>query len=115
MSRIGEVWQLRHGDALLGEITITGEGATPDWLHGSFAGQSLFAEFAPLLTDEHDLYQTMTSEFSDETYSVFKAHHAQVLATITLVAPEGPVVDYQLEVVSDDFATFGWSDSPLWE
>src|SRR6185369_11443249 len=68
MSRIGEVWQLRHGDALLGEITITGEGATPDWLHGSFAGQSLFAEFAPLLTDEHDLYQTMTSEFSDETY-----------------------------------------------
>jgi hypothetical protein len=111
--RIGEVWRLRHGDLLLGEITIT--SARDDWMSGVFSGRPAFAEFEPLLTDEHDLFQIVASEFSDETYAAFKAHHERVIATMTLVSPSGPVVDYSLEVIGGDFATFRTGNEPFYD
>ena len=50
MGWIGQVWQLRRGDELLGEVTI--EGADFLWLHGIFAPQPGFAQVAPLFADE---------------------------------------------------------------
>jgi hypothetical protein len=47
---IGEVWQLRRGGEVLGEITMT-EADFP-WLSGSFAERPGFAEVAPLFAEE---------------------------------------------------------------
>jgi hypothetical protein len=109
--RVGEVWQLRHGELLLAEITISRVGAG-EYLHGSFDDKGSFAEFAPLLTEERYLFEGMAAHPYDETIAAVKTHHDQVLATMTLVSPEGPVADFLMQVIGD-FTTFRWSGTPI--
>lgn len=112
MGRIGEVWQLRRGDELLGEITIT-EVDFP-WLGGSFAAGSGFAEVASLFAEEFALTKVIEEDDSAADIDAWEAAYDRIAETMTLVAPSGPVAEFLLYVDVDE-AWFRWIDKPFEE
>jgi hypothetical protein len=57
MGNVDDVWQIRRGDEVLGDITIT-EADWP-WLSGRFAARHGFAEVQPLFVAELALSEAL--------------------------------------------------------
>lgn len=96
----GEVWRLRRGDVVLGEITIDG-GDFPA-LHGKFVPNPEFAEYRPVF----DALSTAAEEI-DESADAVDELHERLNDELTLVSPEGPVEDFML-FIEGDRAGFRW-------
>jgi len=111
MPDIGEVWQLRRGDVLLGEITIT----EPDWpwLYGRFVAEEAFEAVASLFAEELTLSQVINHDDSEEAVDAWEAAYGQISETLTLISPTGrPVAEYLLHIDGDN-AWFRWDDEPF--
>lgn len=109
MDGAGEVWQLRRGDAVIGEITVT-EADFP-WLRGTLTPRDGFAEVAPLFAEELALTEAFEDDNSEETIAAWEAVHDQIAATMTLAGPSGPVAEFLLHIDGTE-AWFRWIDSP---
>lgn len=112
MGRIGEVWQLRRGDEVLGEITIT--DADFPWLRGSFVARAGFAEVASLFAEELALSEVILDDDSKAAIDAWETAYDRIAKTMTLVAPSGPVAEFLLHVDAGE-AWFRWSDEPFSE
>lgn len=99
----GEVWQLRQGEAVVGEILIE-EGDFP-WLSGRFVPAAGFAKVKPLFERELALPE---EEEWDEWDSVV----GEINEKLQLVAPAGPVAEFLL-YIDDERAWFRWIDDPI--
>ena len=89
MRWVGGVWQLRRGDEVMGEITIT-EADFP-WLSGSFVARAGFAEVAALFAEELALSTVIADDDSAANVEAWEAAYVRIVETMTLVAPSGPV------------------------
>jgi hypothetical protein len=105
-----EVWQLRRGDEVLGEITIT-EVDFP-WLHGSFAARPEFAEFAPLFAEELKLTEALEDSDADDLNEAWEAAYHRINVMLTLVGPAGPAAEFLLHIDAGE-AWFRWTDEPF--
>src|SRR5688572_30468985 len=92
VGRIGEVWQLRRGDEVLGEITITDAGFP--WLSGSFVARAGFADVAPLFAEELALSEASADDDSVANIEAWEKAYDRIAKTMTLVAPSGPVAEF---------------------
>jgi hypothetical protein len=110
MDRIGEVWHLRRGEEVLGEITIT-EADFP-WLRGSFIARAGFAEVAPLFTEEIALGEVTLDSDRVADIEAWEAAYERITNTMSLAAPSGPVAEFLLHIEEDE-AWFRWSEEPL--
>lgn len=110
VTSIGEVWQLRRGDEVLGEITIT--GADFPWLSGSFAPRVGFAEVMPLFAEELALSEVLLDDDSEANIDAWETAYARIANTMTLAAPSGPVAEFLLHIDAGE-AWFRWTDEPL--
>lgn len=99
----GDVWQLRRGQELVGEIHL--EGGDFPWLSGRFVPTAGFAEVKSLFTRELALTE---QEAWDEWDSVI----GEINDTMHLVAPTGPVAEFLLHL-DGERAWFRWIDSPV--
>ena len=107
MSGIGEVWEMRCGAEVLGEITVT-EVDFP-WVSGGFAARAGFARFAPLFAEELALLGPALDDDSAVTVDDWEAVYGRIDAAVTLVAPGGPVAEFLVHI-DGDAAWFRWSD-----
>src|SRR5688572_23008777 len=107
---IGEVWQLRRRDDVVGEITIS--DADFPWLAGTFVALPGFAEVAPLFAEELELTRRIEDDDSKATVEEWEAVHRRIATMLTLVAPSGPVAEFLLHIDGSD-AWFRWSDEPF--
>ncbi|MEV7228074.1 MULTISPECIES: hypothetical protein [Polymorphospora] len=110
MGRIGEVWQLRRGDEVLGEITVT--DADFPWLGGCFAARPGFAEVAPLFAEEVALATVLEDDDSAAAVEAWETAYDRITTLMTLVAPSGPVAEFLLHMGAGE-CWFRWSDEPL--
>ncbi|MEU5099598.1 hypothetical protein [Streptomyces sp. NPDC020996] len=99
----GDVWQLRRGEQVVGEILIE-EGDFP-WLSGRFVPAEGFAEVKPLFERELELVE---EEDLDEWDEVVR----EIGEQLQLVAPAGPVAEFLLHI-DGERAWFRWSDEPF--
>lgn len=109
-STAGEVWQLRHGDEVLGEITITGTDFP--WVSGSFAARGGFARFAPWFAEELALLEVTLDDAGEADVSAWDAAYDRIASTMTLIAPSGPVTEFLLHIDAGE-AWFRWTDEPF--
>jgi hypothetical protein len=86
---IGEVWQVRRGDEVMGEVTVA-EADFP-WLSGSFAARFEFAQVAPLFVEELALSRVILEDDSEAAVDAWEAAYDRIAETMTLVSPFGPV------------------------
>jgi hypothetical protein len=102
MAWLGQQWELRDGDEVVGTITI--EDQDFPWLYGSFVAEPGFARWAPLFAAELAVLD------GDEPEDVDRWERLQGLITdaLTLVAPDEPVNDYLLHI-EDGTAWFRWT------
>ena len=107
---MGEVWHLRRGDVVLGEIAITG-GDFP-WLYGRFVARPGFAEVEPLFVAELALSRVLTESASEVDVETWEAAYDRVSQAVSLVGPSGPVAEFLLHIDGDE-AWFRWSDEPF--
>lgn len=112
VSRIGEVWQLRRGEEVLGEITIT--DANFPWLSGGFAARAGFALVASLFAEELSLSEMIVDDDSEANIDAWETAYGRIASTMTLVAPAGPVAEFLMHVDAGE-AWFRWSDEPFGE
>jgi len=110
MGRAGEAWQLRRGDEVLGDITIT--DADFPWLSGRFVPRPGFAAVAPLFAEELALSQATEDDAGAATIQAWETGYERIAATMTLVAPSGPVAEFLLHIDGSE-AWFRWSDEPF--
>ncbi|MEW2045164.1 hypothetical protein [Streptomyces sp. NPDC005476] len=103
MGNEGDVWQLRRGEELVGEIIVE-EGDFP-WLSGRFVPTAAFSEVKPLF--DRDLALTEGEEW-EEWESVV----GEINEKLRLVAPAGPVAEFLLHV-DGGRAWFRWIDHPV--
>ena len=101
MGWMGEQWELRHGDELVGTITI--EDQDFPWLSGSFVAEPGFARWAPLFAAELALLDRDQPGEVDEWGQLYE----QISGTLSLVAPDEPVTDFLLHI-KDGQAWFRW-------
>ncbi|WP_406004962.1 hypothetical protein [Streptomyces sp. NBC_00637] len=99
----GEVWQLRRGAEVAGEIIVE-EGDFP-WLYGRFVPAAGFAEVGPLF--ERELASTEAEEWEDWDSVV-----GEINDKLQLVAPTGPVAEFLLHI-DGARAWFRWIDEPI--
>ena len=105
MAWLGERWELRDGDELVGVITI--EDQDFPWLSGPFEALPGFARWAPLF----DASATLLDEISDSDdaaeWERWERLYDRISGALTLVAPHEPVTDFLLHV-EDGWASFRW-------
>ncbi|HEX6353869.1 hypothetical protein [Actinophytocola sp.] len=101
MAWLGERWELRAGDELVGTITI--EDQDFPWLSGSFAAEPGFARWAPLFADE----LALLDRDDPEDISRWEELYEQITGALTLVAPGEPVEDFLLHI-DEGRAWFRW-------
>lgn len=106
MDRIGEVWRLCRGGEVLGEITVT--DADFPWLSGGFVARAGFGEVASLFAEELALSEVLLSDDSDAAVAAWEVAYDRIAATMTLVAPSGPMAAFLLHIDSDE-AWFRWA------
>lgn len=122
MSFVGEVWRVVRAtpqdepgappptgvsQETLGEILI--EDADFPWLRGSFTPGPGFDAVKPLFDREMALTDSMDEDGGADSW---EAAYDEVLRTVSLVAPEGPVAEFLLHI-EDGQAWFRWSDRPF--
>ncbi|GAB3150965.1 hypothetical protein GCM10027161_50630 [Microbispora hainanensis] len=106
---VEQVWQLRRGGEILGEIRVD-EGDFP-WLSGRFVARSGYAAVEPLFVEELALIEAD----GELDYDAWEAVYARISDQVKLIAPDGwPVTDFLLHISGQD-AWFRWSDVPLKE
>jgi hypothetical protein len=102
MSRTGQVWTLRHGDKLLGELTVT-NGDFP-WLNATFIATEAFVPWRAAFEDELRLLDEL-----DEHVEDWEAAYRRIDQHITLHDPSGRrVVEFLLHI---DGAKASWRRS----
>jgi hypothetical protein len=99
----GQVWRLLRRGEPLGEIVVD-DGDFP-WLHGRFVPEPAFSEVRPLFERSLELLDA-------EDYAAWEPAYDRINATMTLVAPDGPVAEFLLHIQADR-AWFRWSDEPF--
>ncbi|MGW3044503.1 hypothetical protein ACWC9T_31670 [Kitasatospora sp. NPDC001159] len=99
----GDVWRLRRGEELLGEIVVD-DGYFP-WLEGRFVPRPGFAEVKPWFDESAALVDAEDFEAFDRAYD-------RIAGTLTLASPQGPVAEFLLHIRGDR-AAFRWSDEPF--
>ncbi|MFF5482170.1 hypothetical protein ACFY5C_33320 [Streptomyces sp. NPDC012935] len=99
----GEVWRLMRQEELLGEIVI--DEADFPWLNGRFVPMPTFGEVQPWFDESLTLMEAEEYERFDDSYD-------RITATLSLVAPSGPVAEFLLHI-RDGRAWFRWSDEPF--
>ena len=93
---IGEVWQVRRGDEVLGEITVANSDFP--WLSGSFAARPEFAQVAPQFVEELALSTAILEDDSEAAVDAWEAAYERIAKTMTLVSPSGPVAEFLLHI-----------------
>jgi hypothetical protein len=106
MTWLGERWTLRHGDELVGTITI--ENQDFPWLSGTFTPEPAFGRWAPLFAAEQALLDEVTESDSEEGWARWEAAYERISTALTLTAPNEPVAEYLLHI-EDGKAWFRWS------
>ena len=109
MSWVGERWELREGDELIGTFTID-EQDFP-WLSGAFAPEPGFARWARLFAEEQALLDQVSFSDSAEDWERWETLYTRISSVLTVVAPSTPVVDYLLHI-DDGRAHLRWTDTP---
>jgi hypothetical protein len=104
---VGERWELRHGDELVGTITI--EDQDFPWLSGSFAAEPGFARWAPLFAAEQRLLDEISERDDPEEWDRWERLYSQITDALTLVAPNEPVAHFLLHI-EDGKAWFRWTN-----
>lgn len=101
--QVGQVWQLRRGDELVGEITVE----VPDfpWLSGTFTPTPAFEEVKPLFDEELALLE------AEEP--AWERAYRRINDSLSLIAPGGQTVAEFLLHVQGTSAWFRWSDEPF--
>lgn len=99
----GQVWQLRSGDALIGEILI--DEADFPWLSGRFAAGPAFEPLRELFARELALVE-------GEEYEEWERAYDEIRRRVSLTSPDGPVPEFLLHI-DGDTAWFRWSDKPF--
>jgi hypothetical protein len=107
VSWLGERWELREGDELIGVITI--EEQDFPWLHGSFDAEAGFARWAPLFDAEQRLAEELSDRDDPEGWERWEQLYDRISRALTLVAPNEPVAEYLLHI-EDGEARFRWSN-----
>jgi hypothetical protein len=110
MGWVGEVWHLRRGDEVLGDITIT--DADFPWLSGRFAPRPGFAAVAPLFAEELARSRATEDDDSAANLQAWETAYERIAATVSLVAPSGPAAEFLLHIDGNE-AWFRWSDEPF--
>jgi hypothetical protein len=103
MGWLGERWELRHGDELVGTVTV--EDQDFPWLSGSFAAESGFARWAPIFAAE---LEVLDRDLPDEVER-WEQLYERISGALTLVAPNEAVADFLLHV-DGGRAWFRWTN-----
>jgi len=107
MAWLGQRWELRHGDELVGAITV--EDQDFPWLSGSFAAEDGFARWAPLFAAERELADELADRDDADLMDRWERLHDRIAESLTLVAPHEPVAHFLLHI-EDDKAWFRWTN-----
>jgi len=106
ISRTGQVWQLRHGHELLGELVVT-DGDFP-WLNGTFSATDAFGPWRDAFDNELRLLEEI-----DDHVERWEAAYRRIDENLTLHDHTGePVAGFLLHI-EDDRAWWRWSDEPF--
>jgi hypothetical protein len=103
MSRIGEVWQLRHGNELLAELTVT-DGDFP-WLNATLRATDAFMPWRAAFDDELSLLDDI-----DDHIERWEAAYRRIDQHLTLHYPTGERVAEFVLHIEGDAAWWRWSD-----
>jgi hypothetical protein len=105
MAWLGERWELRHGDELLGVITV--EDQDFPWLTGRFEESPGFARWAPLFAESSALLDELSDSDDAAEWERWERLYDRISGALTLVAPNEPVTDFLLHI-EDGQASFRW-------
>lgn len=102
---LGERWELRDGDELVGVITI--EDQDFPWLSGRFEALPGFARWAPLFDASSALLDEISDSDDAAEWARWEQLYDRISGALTLVAPNEPVADFLLHI-ADGHASFRW-------
>ncbi|GIH23934.1 hypothetical protein Aph01nite_22440 [Acrocarpospora phusangensis] len=102
-----QVWQLRRGEEIVGDIHVN-DNDFP-WLSGRFVAHPGYAAVEPLFDQELALIEAD----GDLDYEAWDAVYERISAQLELITPDGPPAADFLLHISGQHAWFRWSPHPL--